>query len=201
MARAFTAGRLVLATHNPGKVREIAELLAPFKVDVVSAGELNLPEPEETETTFIGNAKLKAIAAAKASGLPALSDDSGLSVTALNGAPGIYSARWAGPSKDFNLAMTRVEKELGGNPNRTAKFVCALALCWPDGHCETFEGEVHGTLSFPQRGQKGFGYDPIFMAKGQTITFAEMEPAAKHAMSHRVNAFRQLVAACFKTNQ
>lgn len=201
MARTFTGGRLVLATHNPGKVREIAELLAPFKVDVVSAGELNLPEPEETETTFIGNAKLKALAAATASGLPALSDDSGLSVTALNGAPGIYSARWAGPAKDFAVAMARVEKELIGKTDRSAKFVCALALCWPDGHCETFEGEVHGTLSFPPRGHKGFGYDPIFVAKGQTITFAEMEPIAKHAMSHRATAFRQLVAACFKTNQ
>ena len=162
-----------------------------------SAGELNLPEPEETESTFIGNAKLKALAAAKASGLPALSDDSGLAVSALDGAPGIYSARWAGPSKDFTAAMLRVEKEMAGTADRSAKFVCALALCWPDSHCEVFEGEVHGTLSFPPRGTKGFGYDPIFVPVDLETTFAEMEPAAKHAMSHRARAFAQLVAACF----
>jgi XTP/dITP diphosphohydrolase len=163
MSRHFTGGRLVVASHNQGKVREIRELLASFKADVISAGELNLPEPEETESTFIGNAKLKALAAAKASGLPALSDDSGLAVSALDGAPGIYSARWAGPSKDFTAAMLRVEKEMAGTADRSAKFVCALALCWPDSHCEVFEGEVHGTLSFPPRGRKGFGYDPIFV--------------------------------------
>jgi XTP/dITP diphosphohydrolase len=198
MARIFSGGRLVLATHNKGKVREINDLLAPFKVDVVSAGELGLPEPDETETTFIGNAKLKALAAAKASNLPALADDSGLAVTALGGAPGIYSARWAGPNKDFNFAMYRVEDELKGKTDRSAKFVCALALCWPDGHCEAFEGEVHGTLTFPPRGEKGFGYDPIFVPTGFSTTFAEMEPDAKHAMSHRAHAFKQLVAACFK---
>jgi XTP/dITP diphosphohydrolase len=187
----------VVASHNQGKVREIRELLMPFKADVISAGELKLPEPEETESTFIGNAKLKALAAARASGLHALSDDSGLAVTALGGAPGIYSARWAGPEKDFTLAMARVEKELAGKADRSAKFVCALALCWPDGHCEAFEGEVHGTLTFPPRGTKGFGYDPIFIPTGFTTTFAEMEPAAKHAMSHRAQAFRQLVASCF----
>ena len=164
---------------------------------MISAGELNLPEPEETESTFIGNAKLKALAAAKASGLPALSDDSGLAVSALDGAPGIYSARWAGPSKDFTAAMLRVEKEMAGTADRSAKFVCALALCWPDSHCEVFEGEVHGTLSFPPRGTKGFGYDPIFVPVDLETTFAEMEPAAKHAMSHRARAFAQLVAACF----
>ena len=197
MSRHFTGGRLVVASHNQGKVREIRELLASFKADVISAGELNLPEPEETESTFIGNAKLKALAAAKASGLPALSDDSGLAVSALDGAPGIYSARWAGPSKDFTAAMLRVEKEMAGTADRSAKFVCALALCWPDSHCEVFEGEVHGTLSFPPRGTKGFGYDPIFVPVDLETTFAEMEPAAKHAMSHRARAFAQLVASCF----
>ena len=186
MSRHFTGGRLVVASHNQGKVREIRELLASFKADVISAGELNLPEPEETESTFIGNAKLKA-----------LSDDSGLAVSALDGAPGIYSARWAGPSKDFTAAMLRVEKEMAGTADRSAKFVCALALCWPDSHCEVFEGEVHGTLSFPPRGRKGFGYDPIFVPVDLETTFAEMEPAAKHAMSHRARAFAQLVAACF----
>ena len=197
MARHFTGGRLVVASHNAGKVREIRELLAPFKVDVISASELNLPEPDETEATFIGNAKLKALAAAKASGFPAMSDDSGLAVAALDGAPGIYSARWAGPSKDFTVAMARVEKEMAAQADRSAKFVCALALCWPDGHCEAFEGEVHGTLAFPPRGEKGFGYDPIFVPSGYDTTFAEIEPAAKHAMSHRARAFAQLVAACF----
>ncbi len=197
MARHFTGGRLVVASHNQGKVREIRDLLEPFKADVISAGELNLPEPEETETTFIGNAKLKALAAATASGLVALADDSGLAVNALNGAPGIYSARWAGPTKDFQVAMSLVEREMAGKADRTAKFVCALALCWPDGHCEAFEGEVHGTLSFPPRGAKGFGYDPIFIPDGYSTTFAEMEPATKHAMSHRAAAFKQLVAACF----
>lgn len=198
MPRHFSGGRLVLATHNKGKVREIAELLAPFKADVVSAGEMNLPEPEETESTFIGNAKLKALAAATASKLPALADDSGLSVNALDGAPGIYSARWAGPTKDFTLAMKKVEQELGGNQDRRAKFVCALSLCWPDGHCETFEGEVHGTLTFPPRGIQGFGYDPIFIPNGFSTTFGEMDPATKHVMSHRAAAFKQLVAACFQ---
>jgi XTP/dITP diphosphohydrolase len=197
MSRLFTGGRLVVASHNAGKVREIRELLAPFKADVISAAELNLSEPDETENTFIGNAKLKALAAAKASGFPALSDDSGLAVSALGGAPGIYSARWAGPSKDFTVAMLRVEKEMTGKPDRSAKFVCALALCWPDGHGEAFEGEVHGHLSFPPRGEKGFGYDPIFVPTGFETTFAEMEPTAKHAMSHRARAFAQLVKACF----
>jgi XTP/dITP diphosphohydrolase len=196
--RHFDGGRLVVASHNPGKVREIGELLAPYKADVISAGALSLPEPEETESTFIDNAVLKARAAAMASGHPALSDDSGLCVSGLGGAPGIYSARWAGPGKDFAVAMRRVEQELGANPDRAAKFVCALALCWPDGHCESFEGEVHGTLVFPPRGHKGFGYDPIFVPDGHRVTFAEMDPAAKHAMSHRANAFAKLVAACFR---
>ncbi len=195
--RHFTGGKLVVASHNAGKVREIRELLSAFKVDVISAGDLNLAEPDETGTTFIANAELKAAAAAMAANLPALADDSGMSVDALDGAPGIYSARWAGPNKDFNDAMKRVETALAGNPNRRAQFNCALTLAWPDGHCESFEGTLHGHLVFPPRGTKGFGYDPIFMAGGQNITFGEMEPDAKHAISHRAMAFRKLVAACF----
>ena len=198
MARSFTEPKLVLATHNPGKVVEIAALLEPFGVEVVSAGELRLPEPEETEATFEGNARLKAHAAARAANLPALSDDSGLAVSGLGGAPGIYSARWAGPGKDFGVAMARVETELGDNPDRSAHFVCALTLAWPDGHDETFVGKVHGALTFPPRGEHGFGYDPIFVAEGHAQTFGEMDPAQKHAMSHRADAFSQLVAACFE---
>jgi len=196
--RSFTGGKLVVASHNAGKVREIRELLQAFAVDVISAGDLNLPEPDETATTFIGNAELKAIAAARAANLPALADDSGLSIDALDGAPGIYSARWAGADKDFNMAMTRIEREMDGKANRKARFICALSLAWPDGHCESFEGKVMGVLTFPPSGTKGFGYDPIFIADGHSVTFAEMEPAAKHAISHRADAFRQLVAACFR---
>lgn len=199
MARHFDEQKLVIASHNPGKVREIADLLRPFGVEVVSAGDLDLPEPEETEDTFIGNALLKANAAAKASGLPALSDDSGLAVNALDGAPGIYSARWAGPEKDFMVAMKLVEELMRGTEDRSAKFVCALALAWPDGHTEVFEGTVAGDITWPPAGEKGFGYDPIFIAEGETITFAEMEPERKHAMSHRADAFRQLVVACFQS--
>ena len=197
MARKFAGGRLIVASHNAGKVREIRELLEPFKADVVSAGELNLPEPDETEMTFIGNAELKARAAAMGAQLPSLADDSGLVIDALDGAPGIYSARWAGPTKDFNVAMKRIEDEMRGHSNTRAHFVCALSLAWPDGHCESFEGKIGGHLHFPACGKKGFGYDPIFIADGMDITFAEMEPAAKHAISHRADAFRQLVAACF----
>ena len=197
-SRHFAGGTLVVASHNAGKVREIRELLAPFAVDVVSAGDLNLPEPEETGTTFIANAELKALAAARASNIPALADDSGLSIDALDGAPGIYSARWAGPGKDFDVAMTRIEREMDGKTDRNARFICALSLAWPDGHCDSFEGKVTGVLTFPPSGTKGFGYDPIFIADGNTVTFAEMEPAAKHAISHRADAFRQLVAACFR---
>jgi len=196
--RRFTGGPLVVASHNAGKVREIRALLAPFNVEVISAGDLNLPEPEETGSTFIANAELKAHAAAQASGKVALADDSGMSVNALNGAPGIYSARWAGPEKDFNMAMKRVETEVGDNPDRRAQFNCVLSLAWPDGHCESFEGTLHGTLVYPPRGTKGFGYDPMFIADGQTQTFGEMDAEAKHAMSHRAMAFRQLVDACFK---
>ena len=187
----------MVASHNAGKVREIRELLSAFKTDVISAGDLNLPEPEETGSTFIANAELKAVAAATAANLPALADDSGMSVDGLDGAPGIYSARWAGPNKDFAYAMKRVETALAGNPNRRAQFNCALTLAWPDGHCESFEGTLHGHLVFPPRGTKGFGYDPIFVADGQSLTFGEMETDAKHAISHRAMAFRQLVAACF----
>jgi len=196
MGRRFTGDTLVIASHNKGKVREIAELLGAYVAHFPSAGDLNLPEPEETEATFIGNAELKARAAAAASNLPALADDSGLVVPALGGAPGIYSARWAGPGKDFDVAMKRVEAELGdGDP--AAYFVCALSLAWPDGHMEAVEGRIHGRLVFPGRGDKGFGYDPIFIAAGRDITFAEMDPQQKHSISHRADAFAQLVARCF----
>jgi XTP/dITP diphosphohydrolase len=203
MPRAFAEERLVIASHNPGKVREIGDLLAPFGVDVVSAAELGLPEPEETGETFRANAELKAKAAVAGAGLPALADDSGLAVTALGGAPGIYSARWAGPEKDFSVAMTRVEQELetqraDGNTDRSAHFACALSLAWPDGHVETFEGQVHGALVWPPRGERGFGYDPMFLADGHDITFGEMDPDAKHAISHRAVAFRKLIDACFR---
>ena len=164
-------GRLVIATHNPGKLAEMRELLAPHGVEAISAGDLGLGEPEETGTTFRANAAIKAIAAAKASGLPAFADDSGLVVDALDGAPGIYSARWAGPAKDFDFAMNRVQTELKGKPDRGAKFVCALALAYPDGHCDVFEGEVHGTIVAARRGTQGFGYDPIFQADGHDLTF------------------------------
>lgn len=199
--RKFKDGKVVVASHNEGKVREIRALLEPFGVTTVSASELDLPEPEETGTTFRANAELKARASATASGLPALADDSGLAVKALDGAPGIYSARWAGPDKDFGAAMADVEealKEHGKDVDRTAKFVCALSLAWPDGHVETFEGEVFGTLTWPPRGDKGFGYDPVFVPQGHNITFGEMEPAKKHAMSHRAEAFKQLIDACFE---
>lgn len=188
---------LVLASHNKGKLREIAELVAPFGLNVKSAGELGLPEPEETESTFEGNALLKARAAADASGLPALSDDSGLCVTALGGAPGIYSARWAGKSKDFAAAMARVERELKekGATDTSAKFVCALAFALPKGEHEIFVGEVHGNLVFPPRGARGFGYDPIFVADGMDQTFGEIAPDLKHAISHRAKAFAKLKQA------
>ena len=199
--RKFTGGRLVVASHNPGKVREIKELLEPFSADVISAGDLDLPEPEETGTTFVANAELKARAAAEASGEITLADDSGLAVTALDGAPGIYSARWAkvgtSPEKNFTEAMKKVETELGDATDRSARFVCALTLAWPDGHLETFEGTVSGTLTFPPRGEHGFGYDPIFVPDGYDITFGEMAPDKKHAMSHRADAFQKLVIACF----
>ena len=197
MARRFTGDRLVIATHNPGKLAEIAALLRPFGVAVSGAGALGLAEPEENGATFEANAELKARAAAEASGLPALADDSGLVVPALGGAPGIYSARWAGPERDFARAMQTVEARLGDSAERRASFVACLTLAWPDGHVETVRGEVQGQLVFPPRGTRGFGYDPIFMPAGGSETFGEMDPAAKHAISHRAAAFRQLVAACF----
>lgn len=197
-ARRFAGGDLVVATHNPGKAAEIADLLASWRVNVLSAGALGLAEPDETGTTFEANADLKALAAARASGKPALADDSGLVVAALNGDPGIYSARWAGPNKDFAAAMARVNAELGSNPDRRAFFVAVLSLAWPDGHVERFRGEVHGTLIWPPRGTRGFGYDPMFLPAGATQTFGEMDPPAKHAVSHRAVAFRRLVAACFE---
>jgi len=195
--RRFTGDKLVIASHNASKAREIRELLQQFPIEVISAAALNLPEPDETEMTFIGNAELKARAAATTSGIVALADDSGMTVEALNGDPGIYSARWAGPGKDFNFAMKRVETELGDNPNRRAQFNCALSLCWPDEHCESFQGVLQGQLVFPPRGTQGFGYDPIFVPDGHTLTCGEMDPAVKQEISHRAMAFRQLVDACF----
>lgn len=185
---------LVIATHNAGKLREIAELVAPFGLVVKSAGELGLAEPEETGSTFAENAALKARAAADATGWPALADDSGLVVSALNGAPGIYSARWAGPKKDFAFAIARLERELNATfgSDRSAKFVCALALAEPDGAMHIFEGEVNGRLTFPPRGTNGFGYDPVFVADGMQQSFGELEPAHKHAISHRARAFARL---------
>ncbi len=198
MARHFDSNKLIIASHNKGKVREIGELLAPYGVETVSAGDLDLPEPVEDGLTFIANAEIKALAAAKAAGIPALADDSGLEIAALNGEPGIYSARWAGPSKDFAIAMKAVNDKLGDCNDRSANFTCALTLAWPDGHTESFEGKVYGDLTWPMRGDKGFGYDPMFIPANHDITFAEMEPADKHAMSHRANAFKQLIDACFK---
>jgi XTP/dITP diphosphohydrolase len=200
-------GRLVAATHNKGKLKELHELLAPYGVDLVSAGALGLPEPEETGDTFAANATLKAVAAAQASGLPALSDDSGLCVEALDGAPGIYSARWASGSKDFSGAMARVERELvekGAARPWRAYFISALVLAWPDDHLELFEGRVDGTLTFPPRGENGFGYDPIFFPDGYDRGFGEMTAEEKHgipadgsrALSHRARAFQDLARAC-----
>ncbi len=188
--------KLVLATHNPGKAPEIAALL-DSRFEIVTAGQLGLPEPEETECSFVGNALLKARHAADRSGLPALADDSGLSVKALDGAPGIFSARWAGPSKDFVAAMKNVETRLEetGSDDRSAWFTSALAVAWPNGPAVVVEGRVDGILVFPGRGARGFGYDPIFMPEGQALTFGEMEPAAKDAMSHRARAFAKLKAA------
>lgn len=196
--RRFSGDTLIIASHNKGKVGEIAELLAPHARRFLSAGDAGLPEPEETGDSFIANATLKARAAATASGRIALADDSGLAVPALGGAPGIYSARWGGERRDFQFAMERVNRELGDNPDRSARFVCALALGWPDGHVETVEGTCHGDLVWPPRGANGFGYDPIFVPKGHSRTFGEIDPAAKHAMSHRADAFRQLVEKCFR---
>ena len=198
MARKLKDGRLVVASHNAGKVAEIAALLAPFAIVTLGAAELGLPEPDETGGSFRDNAELKARAAALRSALPALADDSGLAVAALGGKPGIYSARWAGEGRDFAAAMARVERELAGLGDRSAAFICALALCWPDGHCETVEGRVEGTIVWPPRGSRCFGYDPIFQAAGRDLTFGEMDSDEKHRISHRADAFRKLGARCFE---
>jgi XTP/dITP diphosphohydrolase len=206
MARRFSEDKLIVASHNKGKLVEIAELLTRFDVETVGADELGLPEPEETGKTFIANAELKALASATKAGLPALADDSGLAVDALDGAPGIYSARWAQTpnGRDFDFGMHKIEMAMSQKQSgeaspvpRTARFICALSLAWPDGHVESFEGTVEGTLVWPMRGKNGFGYDPIFLPLGGDLTFGEMAPEAKHAMSHRADAFTQLVEACF----
>ena len=202
------SGRLVIATHNPGKLREMRELLMPYGIEAVSAGELGLAEPEETGTSFAENADIKARAAAAASGLPAFADDSGLAVDALDGDPGIYSARWAGPQKDFRHAMTTVEDKLracgaASAGQRTAHFVSALCVAWPDGHAEHFEATVEGALVWPPRGDQGFGYDAMFLPDGHARTFGEMTGEEKHGLpprgtglSHRARAFRKLAEAC-----
>ena len=202
------AGRLVIATHNPGKLKEMRELLMPYGIEAVSAGELGLAEPAESGTSFKENARIKASAAATAAGLPAFADDSGLTVDALDGNPGIYSARWAGPEKDFRRAMQTVEdklRERGAREHsqRNAHFVSALCLAWPDGHVDEFEGTVDGTLVWPPRGERGFGYDPMFLPSGHTRTFGEMTNVEKHGLpprgkglSHRARAFLKLAEAC-----
>ena len=200
------SGRVVIATHNPGKLKEIADLLAPYGIEAISAGELTLAEPTETGATFVENARIKARAAARAAGLPALADDSGLTVVALDGAPGIHSARWAGKDKDFARAMRLVEEKLANAKTpeaRRAAFVAALCLAWPDGHEECFEGRVEGTLVWPPRGTQGFGYDPMFLPDGFERTFGEMSAEEKHGLpphgrglSHRARAFLKLAEAC-----
>lgn len=200
--RKFAEKKLVVATHNAGKLEEISALLEPFSVEVTSAGALGLPEPAETETTFIGNARIKAHAAAQATGLPALADDSGISVDALGGAPGVYTADWAETpnGRDFTLAMTRtwtaLEEAKAPFP-RTAQFRCTLVLAWPDGHDEVFEGIMHGQVVWPMRGDQGHGYDPIFQPDGYTVTCGEMDRWKKNQISHRADAFRKLVEGCF----
>lgn len=198
MPRRFTEGRLVVASHNAGKVTEIGDLLAPYDLDVVSAAELNLPEPEETGTTFVANAILKVEAAVQGSNLPCLADDSGLAVAGLEGDPGIYSARWAGPERDFKAAMALVNDKLGDNPNRRAYFISVLSLAWPDGHMENFEGRVYGTLVWPPRGRCGFGYDSMFMPDGHDKTFGEIPYDEKQRISHRAAAFQKLINGCFR---
>ncbi len=200
--RKLPPGRLIIASHNDGKIIEINALVTPFGIETVSAKKIGLNDPEETGKTFAENAILKARAAADASNLPALGDDSGLAVAALSGAPGIYSARWAGEPRDFGRAMKKIEEQLTerGARDLSARFVCALCLAWPDGAEEVFEGEVTGTLTFPPRGDNGFGYDPIFIPDGYDVTFGEMAPDAKHAMSHRANAFRKLTKACLEND-
>ena len=208
MPRRPIAGRLVIATHNPGKLAEMQDLLAIYGVDAISAGELGLPEPEETGTTFAANARIKATAAAKAANMPAFADDSGIAVDTLDGQPGIYSARWAGPAKDFQAAMNKIhtmllERDAKSPERRRAHFISALCVAWPDGHVEEFEAAVNGTVVWPPRGNLGFGYDPIFLPDGQTRTFGEMSAEEKHGLpprgrglSHRARAFLKLAEAC-----
>ena len=198
MARRLPRGaRLVVASHNPGKLREFADLLAPHAIACVPAGALGLAEPDETAADFVGNAALKALAAARAAGLAALADDSGFSVAALGGAPGVLSARWAGPDKDFSRAMQRVHDELGTAADRRAWFTAVLCLAWPDGETASFLGRVEGSVVWPPRGARGFGYDPMFVPLGGRASYGEIDPAEKHATSHRARAFAQLRAACF----
>ncbi|UWQ41366.1 RdgB/HAM1 family non-canonical purine NTP pyrophosphatase [Leisingera aquaemixtae] len=202
MTRKLEGGKLLVATHNKGKLNEIAEILTPYGVTVIGAGEMDLPEPEETEDTFVGNARIKAHAAARATGLPALSDDSGITIDALNGAPGVYTADWAQTpnGRDFEMAMTRANDELtaaGASAPRTAQFRCTLVVAWPDGHDEVFEGVMPGQLVWPVRGGHGFGYDPMFQPDGYEITCAEMDPAEKNTISHRGKALAQFVQGCF----
>jgi XTP/dITP diphosphohydrolase len=204
LARRFTGPRLVLASHNPGKLAELKELLAPYGASITTSRELGLPEPAETGSTFADNARLKAHAASEASGLPALADDSGLEAHGLGGAPGVRSARWAGPERDFTTAMARVRDELSlrfgafARADRAAAFVAVLCLAWPDGHEELAEGRVEGELVDPPRGAGGFGYDPMFVPAGERRTFAEMDQADKQKLSHRARALRRLIAMCFE---
>ena len=198
MGRKLKAGdKLVLASHNKGKLAELADLLRPYHIEIVSAGELGLAEPDETAPDFAGNARIKALTAATATGLPAFSDDSGFCAAALAGAPGVFSARWGGAEKDFGKAMERVHAEIGDAADRRAWFVAALCLAWPDGHTETFVGRVDGSTIWPPRGDKGFGYDPMFLPEGGRQSFGEMDPDAKHAVSHRARAFAQVMKSCF----
>ncbi len=200
--RRFSGDKLVIASHNKGKLREISALVAPFGVTAIPVTDFGLEEPEETEDTFVGNARIKAHFAARETGLPALSDDSGIMVDALDGAPGVYTADWAETpaGRDFPMAMKKVwdllEAKHAPEP-RTAHFCATLCLAWPDGHDEIFEGRVSGRLVWPMRGERGFGFDPVFLPDGETETFGEMDPARKHAMSHRAEAFAKLVAGCF----
>ena len=198
--RLFTENKLVVATHNQGKLSEIRALLVGQQIEVLSAGDIGLDEPEETENTFKGNARLKARAASRASGFVALADDSGLVIDALGGAPGIFSARWAGPNKDFSLAMQKVENKFSktASLDRRAHFICSLSLAWPDNFDITVEGRVDGRIVWPPRGSRGFGYDPIFIPDGFNLTFGEMEPDQKHAIDHRADAFGQLLRASFR---
>jgi XTP/dITP diphosphohydrolase len=198
MVRKLARGqKLLLASHNTGKLREIEALLLPLRIEVISAAAFGLSEPSEDAPDFTGNARIKALAAATASGLPALSDDSGFCVAALHGAPGVYSARWAGPSKDFAAAMATVHQRIDDNLDRRAWFIAALCIAWPDLHTQTFVGRIDGAITWPPRGDRGFGYDPMFVPVGCQQTFGEMNPDDKHAISHRARAFAQVLASCF----